>query len=75
MLDYRIETFLAVCRYMNYTRAAQEMNLTQPSVSQHIRYLEQEYGAPLFDYRNRRLSLTPQGALLREAAQIGRAHV
>lgn len=40
MLDFRIHTFLCVCRHMNYTRAAAELHITQPAVSQHIRYLE-----------------------------------
>ena len=47
MLDFRIHTFLCVCRHMNYTRAAVELHITQPAVSQHIRYLEREYGAKL----------------------------
>ena len=40
MLDYRVTTFLAVCDTMNFTKAAQRLNITQPAVSQHIRYLE-----------------------------------
>ncbi len=68
MQDFRMETFLAVCRTMNYTRAAEELNLTQPAVSQHIRYLERFYGARLFAYGGKKLSLTEQGKLLRSAA-------
>lgn len=68
MLDFRMESFLAVCRHMNYTRAAEELNLTQPAVSQHIRWLEEYYAAPLFHYTNKRLSLTPAGQLLLTAA-------
>lgn len=44
MLDFRIDTFLEVCRLMNYTRAAEQLNLTQPAVSQHIRWLEEQCG-------------------------------
>ncbi len=68
MLDFRIETFLAVCESMNYTRAAEMLNITQPAVSQHIQYLQEEYGAKLFLYRNKRLTLTPEGTMLRNAA-------
>ena len=68
MLDFRMDTFLAVCQYMNYTRAAQELNITQPAVSQHIRWLEEQYEAPLFTYANKRLSLTREGELLRGVA-------
>ena len=53
MLDFRINTFLTVCKYMNFTRAAQELNITQPAVSQHIRYLEDAYQVKLFDYKNK----------------------
>ena len=62
MQDYRVETFLAVCRTLNYTRAAEELNITQPAVSQHIAFLEKEYGAKLFSYANRKLSLTRQAS-------------
>lgn len=68
MLDFRMESFLAVCRHMNYTRAAEELNMTQPAVSQHIRWLEERYETPLFHYANKRLSLTPAGQLLLTAA-------
>ena len=66
MLDFRVETFLTVCRTMNYTRAAEELNITQPAVSQHIAHLERDYGVPLFAYRNKKLQLTDAGALLRD---------
>lgn len=68
MLDFRMETFLAVCRCMNYTRAAEELNITQPAVTQHIRYLEEEYGAALFERRGKRFVLTDSGKLLKQAA-------
>lgn len=68
MLDFRMDTFLAVCQYMNYTRAAEALNITQPAVSQHIRWLEEQYEAPLFTYANKRLSLTREGELLRGVA-------
>ena len=41
---------------MNYTRAAEELRITQPAVSQHIAHLERVYGARLFEYRGKRLS-------------------
>lgn len=68
MMDFRMETFLAVCRHMNYTRAAEELNLTQPGVSQHIRWLEERYGVALFTYANKQLSLTSEGERLRRVA-------
>ena len=53
MLDFRMETFLAVCRYMNFTRAAEKLNITQPAVSQHIRFLEKLYNTKLFRYEGK----------------------
>lgn len=64
MLDFRIHTFLCVCRHMNYTRAAAELHITQPAVSQHIRYLEREYGTKLFSYKGKHLQLTQAGHIL-----------
>lgn len=68
MLDFRMETFLVVCRHLNYTRAAEELNITQPAVSQHIQYLQNYYGVQIFTYRNKQLTLTPEGERLRRAA-------
>lgn len=68
MLDFRMDTFLEVCRCRNYTRAAEHLNITQPAVTQHIQYLQNYYGARLFVYHNKQLTLTPEGELLRSAA-------
>lgn len=72
MLDFRMETFLAVCKYMNFTRAAEALNLTQPAVSQHIKYLEEQYDAPLFIRERKNLALTPAGEILRSALETMR---
>lgn len=67
MLDFRIETFLCVCKHLNYTKAAEELNITQPAVSQHIKYLENYYGDKLFTYSNKILTLTRAGEELKNA--------
>ena len=66
MLDYRINTFLKVCETLNYTLAAKQLHITQPAVSQHIHYLEEEYDTTLFVYSNKQLSLTRSGEILRK---------
>ena len=71
MQDFRVKTFLTVCRTLNYTRAAEELALTQPAVSQHITYLEREYGAKLFTYHRKKLELTPAGRVLRDGVAHG----
>jgi DNA-binding transcriptional LysR family regulator len=65
MLDFRVQTFLAVCRTLNYTKAAEILHITQPAVSQHIHFLEQHYGVKLFHYEKKKLTLTPQGKILK----------
>lgn len=66
MIDTKVETFLKVCQTMNYTRAAQEIGFTQPSVSQHIRCIEEFYNVKLFVYKNKKLELTEQGQYLKK---------
>ena len=65
MLDFRTETFLTVCQTMNFTAAAKQLNITQPAVSQHIHFLEDQYHTSLFIYRNKQLFLTRSGEILR----------
>lgn len=64
MLDHRHETFLELCKVLSYTKAAQVLHLTQPAVSQQIKALEAYYGHSLFEYKNKKLSLTDQGQQL-----------
>ena len=68
MLDFRIETFIAVCEYMNFTKAANALHITQPAVSQQIHYLEEYYQTKLFEHQNRKLILTAAGRALLSAA-------
>jgi DNA-binding transcriptional LysR family regulator len=53
---------------MNLTKAADELNITQPAVTQHIHYLEDYYGCKLFVYQGKKMNLTDAGKLLFEAA-------
>ncbi len=64
MLDYRTHTFLAVYRAESFTRAAEELHVTQPAVSQHIRQLEDHYGCALFSKTGRGVEPTEAGRLL-----------
>ena len=64
MLDYRAHTFLTVCRTGSLTRAAEELHVTQPAVSQHVRQLERHYGCRLFSKTGRGVEPTAAGRLL-----------
>ena len=68
MQDFRMETFLTASRLLSYTDTAKELHITQPAVSQHIRFLEEHYHAKLFHYQGKKLCLTEAGVLLRKAA-------
>lgn len=70
--------FETAARHMSFTRAAQELNVTQTAISHQIRRLEEQLGKPLFIRRNRTLLLTQEAQdflpLLRTAfADIRRA--
>lgn len=70
MLDFRILTFLSVCRHMNFTNAAEELHITQPAVSQHIRFLEEHYGEKLFERDGKKIKLTAAGKILKSAMTV-----
>jgi DNA-binding transcriptional LysR family regulator len=62
--NFRIRVFRSVARHLNFSRAAEELLLTQPAVTQQIKALEDEFGVPLFDRGGGRISLTPGGMAL-----------
>lgn len=68
---HHLRYFVAVARHGNFTRAAEENHVAQPSLSQQIRRLEDELGAPLFDRSQSPVRLTDAGeALLPHAEAI-----
>ncbi len=69
MLDHRLQTFLTLCETCNYTRTAQELNMTQPAVSQHIQYLENYYQVNLISGKGKNFSLTEEGKVLQQYAK------
>jgi len=66
----QMRVFATVARHLSFTRAARELHLTQPAVSQQVKLLEAGIGLPLFEHIGRKVHLTPAGAeLLRYANQ------
>lgn len=61
--------FLAVAREENMTRAAEMLHVTQPTLSKALKALEEELGKKLFTRHSFRISLTEEGALLRDRAE------
>ena len=62
--NFRLVVFRAVTRHSSFSRAAEELLLTQPAVTQQIKALEEQFGHPLFHRAGGRISLTPGGAAL-----------
>ena len=57
----QLKVFEAVARNLSYTKAAQELFLTQPAVSMQIRQLEENAGLPLFEQLGKKIYLTQAG--------------
>lgn len=63
--------FMEVARHRNFTKAAQALHISQPSISKMIKVLEEELGVPLFARTTRQIELTDAGrAVLHEAQHI-----
>lgn len=63
-----LETFVAVARHLNFSRAARDVHRAQSSVTEQIQSLEEDFGAALFDRSGRHLALTSAGARLLDYA-------
>lgn len=68
MSDFRLKVFVAVAKTLNFNRAAEQLNISQPAVTRHIRELEEQYNLTFFDRTSRRTNLTAAGAVLLEHA-------
>jgi LysR family transcriptional regulator, transcriptional activator of the cysJI operon len=62
--NYRLTVFRAVAAQRSFRRAAEQLYLTQPAVTQQIKALEELVGLPLFDRSGREVTLTAAGAVL-----------
>jgi DNA-binding transcriptional LysR family regulator len=61
--------FLAIAREENFTKAAEQLHVTQPTLSRQIADLEQELGVKLFVRSNHHIILTEDGMILKRRAQ------
>ncbi len=60
----QIKTFESVARNLSFSRAAEDLHLTQPAVSMQIKQMEDQVGLPLFHHTGKRISLTEVGKLI-----------
>ena len=63
MNTIQLECFLSVAEHLNFSRASEDLKITQPAVSHQIRSLEEELGVKLFRRTSKNVSLTPDGML------------
>jgi DNA-binding transcriptional LysR family regulator len=65
----QLRTFLAVADQLSFSAAARRLGLSQSAVSQHVRRLERDLGAPLLDRDTHQVSLTAEGETLTSVAR------
>ncbi len=63
MSGFGLRLFTAVARHLSFTKAGQELFVSQPAVTRHIRELEAQYGQRPVERRGNRVSLTEAGRL------------
>jgi LysR family transcriptional regulator, low CO2-responsive transcriptional regulator len=67
----QVKVFETVARHLSYSRAAEELRMSQPGVSSHVKQLEGHAGLPLFEQVGRKIYLTPAGhEMLRHSRAI-----
>jgi LysR family transcriptional regulator, low CO2-responsive transcriptional regulator len=65
----QLKVFEAVARNLSFSRAAEELHLTQPAVSTQVRKLEEHAGLPLFEQLGKKIHLTPAGAQMLQSSR------
>lgn len=65
----QLRYFLRVAERQSFTRAAEDLAISQPALSRSIQRLEEEFGQPVFERKTRSVSLTDAGILLQSRAQ------
>jgi len=69
MFDFRLKVFYTAARQMSFSRAAEELFISQPAVSKHIRALEDDFKVKLFVRHGSKISLTADGKVLYSFAE------
>jgi LysR family transcriptional regulator, transcriptional activator of the cysJI operon len=69
MLDFRLRVFYTVARRLSFTKAAEELFISQPAVTKHIHELEQQMGLALFERIGNRIKITRAGQVLLKHAE------
>lgn len=62
----QLEYFKVLCDELYFTKAAEKLNISQPTLSHQIKVLEMELGIPLFDRIGKKIAITDAGKILLE---------
>ena len=68
-MDFRLRVFLSVARHLSFTKAAQELQVSQPAITKHIQELENTYGVQLFVRQAGKVSLSEKGRVMEHYAR------
>lgn len=71
----QLEYFMAVCEKLHFSRAAEKIRITQPTLSQQIKMLENELSIPLFNRIGKRITMTEAGKILYKQSERIFSHV
>ncbi|MEO0469872.1 MAG: LysR family transcriptional regulator, partial [Bacteroidota bacterium] len=63
-MNYRDLVFLAVAEQLSFSKAADDLSISQPAVTKHIKQLEIKFNLSLFDRRGNKIYLTPAGDMV-----------
>src|SRR5690349_21671487 len=64
MADRRLQVFYTVARQLSFTKAAEQLFMTQPAVTFQVKQLEEHFNTRLFERSHGRIALTPAGRLV-----------
>ncbi len=74
MFDFRLQVFHTVAKRLNFTRAAEELCITQPAVTRHIHEIEAYFKLALFERKGSKIKLTAAGTTLLQHTEALFAH-
>ncbi|PJJ66239.1 LysR family transcriptional regulator [Chryseobacterium geocarposphaerae] len=69
MFDYRLKVFHTVASRSSFTKASEELNISQPAVTKHIQEIENQLNTKLFERKGTSIQLTQSGKILFEYAE------
>ncbi|WP_160136896.1 LysR family transcriptional regulator [Chryseobacterium sp. c4a] len=69
MFDYRLKVFHTVASRLSFTKASEELHISQPAVTKHIKEIEVQLSTKLFDRKGTSIQLTQSGKILYEYAE------